>query len=405
MLQVTLFREFDDKNVFRMKSVVHAVIITTVWLEICTAATRTPIVIIPGFSGSQLQGTVNRGLCVSDKPRLLWVDVKNLNCSIDLELEYDASTNRYSDKEGVSVAVPGFGETYSVECLANNTALCRNYTPTGVQYFNIFVYYFVNKGYQRGVDIRAAPYDWRLAPDSLNRRGYYKKLRKLIEDMYKTSGRPVAMVAHSQGGPHSLYFLNQVVSKSWKNKYIKAYISLSGAFSGSSGSLESVASGALPSVFVTRLLLQRSFESLYWSMPKPSVFKDQALIETPSGNFTASDYEMIFTKLAKYPLGWTKYKPTASISTDFSFPGVPTYCFVGSDVPTPLMYKFKSDDLSEQPIVVNGEGDGTVNKVSLDVCLRWSSSSIFHYRPFSGVTHGQMVRNESVLEAVANVVL
>jgi lysophospholipase-3 len=333
---------------------------------------------------------------------MLWVDVSSYSCSIELELDYAVSTNMYSDKQGVTVSVPGFGDTRTVECLCTSNDFCEK--NTSVQYFNKFVDYFVAKGYQRGVDIRAAPYDWRLAADSLERRGYFDRLRNLTEEMYGDSGEPVAMVAHSMGGPMSLYFFNQVVNTGWKEKYIRAYIPLSGAFAGASGALVNVASDALPSGFVT-LGLQRSFEGMYWLMPRPDTYNGVNLIETPSGKYTASDYETIFTKLAKYPLGWTKYKPTASISTDFSFPGVPTYCFVGSDVPTPLMYKFKSDDLSEQPIVVNGEGDGTVNKVSLDVCLRWSSSSIFHYRPFSGVTHGQMVRNESVLEAVANVVL
>ena len=31
-------------------------------------------------------------------------------------------------------------------------------------YFNEFVEYFVNREYERGKTIRAAPYDWRLAP-------------------------------------------------------------------------------------------------------------------------------------------------------------------------------------------------------------------------------------------------
>ena len=222
--------------------------------------------------------------------------------------------------------------------------------------------------------------------------------------MYGDSGEPVAMVAHSMGGPMSLYFFNQVVNTGWKKKYIRAYIPISGAFAGASKVLENVASGAFPYGFLTRSL-RRSFKGLYWLMPRPDTYKGLNLIETPSGKYTADDYETIFTKLAKYPLGWTKYKPTASISTNFSFPGVPTFCFVGRDVSTPLTYEFKSDDLSDAPTIVNGDGDGTVNKISLDVCLRWSNSSIFHYKAFSAVTHDQMVRDDSVFKAVANIVL
>ena len=76
-------------------------------------------------------------------------------------LDYAVSTNRYSDKQGVTVSVPGFGDTRTVECRSISNEFCEK--NTSVQYFNKFVDYFVAKGYQRGVDIRAAPYDWRLA--------------------------------------------------------------------------------------------------------------------------------------------------------------------------------------------------------------------------------------------------
>ena len=54
------------------------------------------------------------------------------------------------------MTVPGFGETESVEQLGNGLF----YIP----YLKDFVEYFVERGYERGKTIRAAPYDWRLAP-------------------------------------------------------------------------------------------------------------------------------------------------------------------------------------------------------------------------------------------------
>ena len=54
--------------------------------------------------------------------------------------------NSYSDAPGVSISVADFGSTDSVE-------------PT----FSGFVDYFVQRGYTWDVNIRAAPYDWRLA--------------------------------------------------------------------------------------------------------------------------------------------------------------------------------------------------------------------------------------------------
>ena len=76
-------------------------------------------------------------------------------------LRFNAATGRYSDKSGVSVSVPGFGDTNTVECLDNNQFICNTVREVG--YFKEFVKYFTDRGYQRRFNLRAAPYDWRLA--------------------------------------------------------------------------------------------------------------------------------------------------------------------------------------------------------------------------------------------------
>ena len=57
----------------------------------------------------------------------------------------------YSDAPDVTVTTADFGKTSSVEFLGPSP------------YLNDFVEYYVQRGYTRDVDIRAAPYDWRLA--------------------------------------------------------------------------------------------------------------------------------------------------------------------------------------------------------------------------------------------------
>ena len=226
-------------------------------------------------------------------------------------------------------------------------------------------------------------------------------MKNLVEEMFNTSGERVALVAHSMGGQISLYFLNQVVSAKWKAAYIKVYIPLSGDFAGSSWALESVASATLPSTFSPPLA--RSFQSLYWLLPQSAVYKDQVLIETPTGRYNASQYDVVFIKLADYPIGWTKYKATSEITSLVS-PGVTTYCFHGSDLATPQTYKFSSDNLGEKPEVLTGEGDGLVNRVSLEACLFWAGTPGFHHTAFSGVSHVDMVKSTTVLKAVSDAV-
>lgn len=59
------------------------------------------------------------------------------------------------------------------------------------------------------------------------------KLKNLIQETYRANNNtPVMIIAHSMGGPMSLYFLNSQ-SQAWKNMYIARLITLSGVWGGS----------------------------------------------------------------------------------------------------------------------------------------------------------------------------
>jgi hypothetical protein len=62
--------------------------------------------------------------------------------------------NGYSDPPGVSVLVPDFGSISSIEFV------------DPYPFYYPLVEYLVQRGYTRDVNIRAAPYDWRLNPGS-----------------------------------------------------------------------------------------------------------------------------------------------------------------------------------------------------------------------------------------------
>ena len=73
-------------------------------------------------------------------------------------LYYSRFFDRYLNfDDDVDVFVPGeFGNTDPVENLGQE--------GLEIPYFRRFVEYFMERGYERGRSIRAAPYDWRLAP-------------------------------------------------------------------------------------------------------------------------------------------------------------------------------------------------------------------------------------------------
>ena len=70
-------------------------------------------------------------------------------------LSFDRKTGQYSSSsDDITVSVPGFGLTETVETLSRGLILT-------------FPYYFVERRYERGKSIRAAPYDWRVGPGML----------------------------------------------------------------------------------------------------------------------------------------------------------------------------------------------------------------------------------------------
>lgn len=62
---------------------------------------------------------------------------------------------------------------------------------------------------------------------------YFSALKQLVEDTYQANGnQPVMLIAHSMGGPMSLFFLN-LQTQQWKDQYIKCLVTLSAVWGGS----------------------------------------------------------------------------------------------------------------------------------------------------------------------------
>lgn len=72
-----------------------------------------------------------------------------------------------------------------------------------------------------------------------------QKLKLLIEETYVNGGdRPVVLVGHSMGGLYMLHFA-QTQTEKWKQKYIKAFVSIGTPYGGSVNSLYFQITGTL----------------------------------------------------------------------------------------------------------------------------------------------------------------
>ena len=154
----------------------------------------------------------------------------------------------------------------------------------------------VSEGYVRGESILGAPYDFRFAPHSLT--SYFDALKQLVERTYLENGfERVVLVAHSMGGLYAQYFLRAQTDE-WKERYVRAMVSISAPWSGSALMAQAYVSGFtfnIPRFFLDPLEIrhqQRTAEPAPLLLPsRPAFSSDDVIVSTPTRNYTIDDYE------------------------------------------------------------------------------------------------------------------
>lgn len=83
----------------------------------------------------------------------------------------------------------------------------------------------VRVGYEDGLNLDAAPYDWRLTPAELERRdGYFTRTMAQVERLYESNGRtPVVLVCHSLGTRVG-HYLCDFAGREWCDRHVHTYM-------------------------------------------------------------------------------------------------------------------------------------------------------------------------------------
>ncbi len=237
----------------------------------------------------------------------------------------------------------------------------------------------------------------------LRRIGYYEKVKQLIEKMNEKSTDKVSIVSHSFGGPVILYFLNNMISQDWKDKYIKTFIPLSGAWSGGNEILPTFISGTLHdgNEFEQFGASFQTMESTVWLTPNPFVWKDKVIITTDTVTYSANDYEKLFDSLDR-KTDYTKLEHYFTINNDYPAPNVPVHCYYGVGVDTIEVVNYGDSFPNSYDNFSYGDGDGSVNLLSSEVCLKWSRemTAPFHHQIFGNTNHNEMIKEPYVLCAI-----
>lgn len=374
-----------------------------------------PVILIPGDGGSQIEAKINKTsvvhyICerVSNDYFSLWLNMELLvpvviDCFIDnLKLNYDNVTRSTSNQPGVDIRIPGWGNPLVVEYIDPSKASPGSYfSDIGNMLVN-------NMGYVRNVSLRGAPYDFRKGPNESEE--FFAKLKNLVEETYAINNNtPVTLLAHSMGGPMTLIML-QRQSQKWKAKYINSFITLSAVWAGSVKAIKVFAIGDdLGAYFLRESILrneQITSPSLGWLLPSKLFWKEtEILIQSDLKNYTLNNLQQYFIDIG-IPNAWEFKKDNEKYQLDFTAPGVEVHCLYGSKVQTveKLYYK-PGTAIDGYPQLIFGDGDGTVNIRSLEACAHWQKSQKqkIYYQDFPKVDHTNILKNPDILAYIATV--
>ncbi|XP_043935439.1 phospholipase A2 group XV, partial [Protopterus annectens] len=366
---------------------------------------------VPGDLGNQLEAKLDKPSVVhylcskkTDDYFTLWLNLELLlplviDCWVDnIRLIYNHTTKTTESPDGVDIQIPGFGKTFSLEYLDPGN------WSVGTYFFTM-VNHLVSWGYTRDEDVRGAPYDWRKAP---NENGpYFQAVQKMIEMMYEKYGGPVVLIAHSMGNLYTLYFLNQQ-PQAWKDKYIKAFVSLGAPWGGVAKTFRVLASGdnnRIPVISTLKIRTQqRTAVSTNWLLPYNNTWPlDKVFLSTPTTNYTVQDYQKFYQDL-HFEDGWFMRQNTESLVYQLTPPGVAIHCLYGTGVATPEFFYYDSFP-DKEPKTFDGEGDGTVNLVSALQCRRWinKQKQAVKMLELPGNEHIQMLSNVTVIDYIKSI--
>lgn len=375
-----------------------------------------PVIFVPGDGGSQMDAMINKKETVhfycqksSSTYFNLWLNKELLvplviDCWIDnIRLVYNSTTRKTQNSPGVETRIPGFGSSEPVEWIDPSHA------SVGAYFVNIGNA-LVQNGYKRDLSVRGAPYDFRKGPNE--NKEWFIKMKHLVEETYTLNDNtPITFIVHSMGGPMTLLFL-QMQTQQWKDQYIRRVISLAGAWGGSVKALKCFALGDDLGAFALSGKVMRAEQitnpSLSWLMPSPLLWKpNEVMIRTLTRSYTMDQLKDFFQDL-DYMDGWEMRQDNIEYSLNFTAPGVEIHCLYGSGIQTveSLNYE-KSYDLSGKPTLVFGDGDGTVNRRSLEACRHWSSQQKqpIYLREFPGADHMSILADLSVLDSIVKVLM
>ena len=371
----------------------------------CVFATNPPILLVPGFGGSQLEQKetsptiLNKyEFCCStefDWTRT-WVLISQIvpyawECFAE-RVNRNFVAGRWFDKPNVFTRnVDGLE---GIGYLDPSNFLTRRETV----YFGNLISSLQNVGYNES-NLMAAPYDWRLLPSE--QKTLFSYMKMAIEKMVSMNGGERAIIAtHSMGGPYLHYFLVNVVNDKWIQKYVDKWMAIAGPFIGSPKGIQSVLSGynfGIPIVTNAEgLEIGPHIGTSYYLMPRANEDWNNVVTTKKGMVFNSSQLSELLD-YANVTMGSSKFKASTQ---DWSsmIPNVNIILVSGVNVTTDYAYTYDDLSFTSGPISVKyGSGDGTVPQISsfYPVKAGWNVTVT---KMFNGLDHVGILANSDFID-------
>ncbi|KAL7245415.1 hypothetical protein ACSBR2_000696 [Camellia fascicularis] len=143
-------------------------------------------------------------------------------------------------------------------------------------------------------------------------------------------------------------------------------------------------------------------------MPNPKPFgPKKPHVITPNATYTAYDILQFLDEL-RIPDAKQRYETRVLPLVDrLEPPGVPVTCVIGTGVETKETLFYGKDEFDKQPEIVYGDGDGTVNMVSLlAVESEWkeAKNQTLKFIRVPGVTHTGILKESAALDEIIGLI-
>ncbi|CAN6301700.1 unnamed protein product [Urochloa humidicola] len=338
------------------------------------------------------------------------MDPDHAACFVEqMRLVYDPVLGDYRNLPGMETRVPCFG---SSRCFSSKVPPHPEFCLGGALRPAL-----ERLGYRDGETLFGAPYDFRYAPPlpgqtSRVYSSYFRRVTRLIEDASrKNHGKPAIVLGHSYGGGVALDFVRNAPPP-WRDTNIKHLFAVAPTWSGGFvRALKDLVSGPAGILYVPSApqpamrSMWRSMEVSVVNLPAPVVFGRRPLVITRHRNYTAYDIaDLLVTIGSAGSVRPFREREVAKMEY-FEAPMVPMTYMNGVGIPTAEQLIYGEDDFDTLPEVVYGDGDDTINLISMlafeeKVGKQPGQKERFKSIKLAKVRHSELVTNERALKII-----